>query len=150
MYRPPSETVNSHMQFIDTCNDLLQKLQSHKATYKIVTSDLNFGNCYCKYPILAPKPLDATAPDLFANYGFTQIIDIPTRITKDTTSLIDLFFSDNIEDIVCHGTLPSLADHVGVLASFTLNLQKAKAKTKLLYDYQKADVNSLINYIKKL
>ena len=148
LYRPPSETVDSHMQFIDACDDLLQKLQSHKATYKIVTSDLNFGNCYCKYPILAPKPLDATAPDLFANYGLTQIIDIPTRITEDTTSLIDLFFSNNTEDIVCHGTLPRIADHDGVLASFKLNLQIAKVKTKLVYDYQKADVDSLINYIK--
>ena len=150
LYRPPSETVNSHMQFIETCNELLSKLQSHKATYKIVTSDLNFGNCYCKYPILSPKPLDATAPDIFANYGFTQIIDIPTRITKETTSLIDLFFTDNVEDVVCHGTLPRIADHDGVLASFELNLQKPKGKTKLLYDYQNADVTNLIDYIKTL
>ena len=148
LYRPPLETVNSHTQFINTCNDVLQNMNNHTATYKIITSDLNFGNCYCKYPVLNNKPLDALAPDVFSSYGFSQIIDIPTRITEDTTSLIDLFFADNTEDIVCHGTLPRIADHDGVLASYKLNLQKTKNRTKTIYDYKNADVDGLINHIK--
>ena len=36
------------------------------------------------------------------------------------------------------------------MASFELNLQKPKGKTKLLYDYQNADVTNLIDYIKTL
>ena len=86
LYRPPLETVESHTQFIATCNDILPKLNNHKSTYKIITSDLNFGNCYSKYPVLNPKPLDAIAPDLFSSQGFTQLIDIPTRITEGTLS----------------------------------------------------------------
>ena len=148
LYRPPTETVNSHTQFLDTCHDLLQKINDHTATYKIITSDLNFGNCYCKYPILSHKPLDALAPDVFSSYGFTQLIDIPTRITENTISLIDLFFADNIEDIVCHGTLPRIADHDGILASFKLEMQKPKARTKKVYDYRNADITGLIDHIK--
>ena len=34
----------------------------------------NFGNCFCKRPVLNNKPLDAIAPDVFSSYGFTQII----------------------------------------------------------------------------
>ena len=60
----------------------------------------------------------------------------------------DLFFADNTEDIVCHGTLPRIADHDGVLASYKLNLQKPKMRTKTLYDYKNADVDGLINHIK--
>ena len=148
LYRPPNENVGNHTQFIDTCTDILQKLNNHRATYKIITSDLNFGNCYCKCPILNHKPLDAFAPDVFSNYGFSQLIDIPTRITEDTTSLIDLFFADNFEDIDCHGTLPKIADHDGILASFKLDTQKPKARTKTVYDYRNADINGLINHIK--
>ena len=148
LYRPPSETVNSHTLFIETCNDILQNINNHTATYKIITSDLNFGNCYCKNPILNHKPLDATAPDVFSSYGFSQLIDIPTRITENTISLIDLFFADKTEDIACHGTLPRIADHDGILASYKLNLQKPKVRTKTVYDYQNADVSGLINYIK--
>ena len=92
--------------------------------------------------------MDATAPDVFSSYGFSQLIDIPTRITEDTVSLIDLFFVDNIDDISCHGTLPKIADHDGIVVSFTLQLEKPKAKTKKVYDYQKADINGLINHIK--
>ena len=148
LYRPPLDTVDSHIQFADSCNELLNRLSNHKADHKILTSDLNFGNCYCKQPILAHKALDATAPDLFASHGFTQLIDIPTRVTRDSTSLIDLFFTNNTDDIMCHGTLPRIADHDGVLASFKLDLQKQKAKTKIIYDYKNADVIGLTNHIK--
>ena len=142
------ETVNSHTQFLDTCNNILQDINNHAATYKIITSDLNFGNCYCKNPLLNYKPLDALAPDVFSSHGFTQLIDIPTRITEDTISLIDLFFADDIHDIVCHGTLPRIADHDGILASYNLNLQKPKAKTKTVYDYKNADIDGLTNHFK--
>ena len=88
LYRPPIESVESHSQFIDTCNDILENLNNYEATYKIITSNLNFGNSYCKYPVLPYKPLDTIAPDVFSSYGYLQLIDIPIRITEDTTSLI--------------------------------------------------------------
>ena len=62
LYRPPIETIESHTQFLNTCNSLLQNLNNYTATYKIITSDLNFGNCYSKSPSLSYKPLDAFAP----------------------------------------------------------------------------------------
>ena len=144
LYRPPNETTESHAQFLETCTDILNNLNNHTATYKIITSDLNFGNCYCKYPILNHKPLDVSAPDTFSSYGYTQLIDIPTRITEDTVSLIDLFFADSIEDIDCHGTLHRIADHDGIVVSYNLITQKPKAKTKTIYDYKNADISGLI------
>ena len=99
-YRPPCETAESHSLFLETAENILQKLSNYNANQKIIASDLNFGNCYCKYPILMPKPLDATAPDLFSSYGFTQLIDIPTRVTDNTTSLIDLIFEYDTGNIV--------------------------------------------------
>ena len=60
-YRPPIETAENHSLFLETAGNILQKLSTYNATQKIIASDLNFGNCYCKYPILQPKPLDATA-----------------------------------------------------------------------------------------
>ena len=132
LYHPPNETPECHNLFLETCNDILHKLNSHQATYKIITSDLNFGNCYCKQPALSYKPLDSKAPDLFTSHGFTQIIDVPTRATEETLSLIDLFFVDKTDDISCHGTLPKIADHDGILASFQLETQKPKLKTKII------------------
>ena len=75
LYRPPIETIESHTQFLNTCNSLLQNLNTYTATYKIITSDLNFGNCYSKSPSLSYKPLDAFAPDVFSSYGYKQLIN---------------------------------------------------------------------------
>ena len=81
-----------HQHFLETAENILSCLNNYdKVEYKIVASDLNFGNCFCKNPVLNPKPLDSSAPDLFESYGLQQIIDIPTRTTLGSISLIDLF-----------------------------------------------------------
>ena len=149
-YRPPNESPADHQQFLQTAEIILSQLNSYdKAEYKIIASDLNFGNCYCKNPILNPKPLDSTAPDLFESYGFHQLIDIPSRVTLVSVSLIDLIFTNKSDNIICHGTLPKIADHEGTLVSFNIKSQKIKPNTKIIYDYKNADVEGLIKYIKE-
>lgn len=77
-YRPPIESKSSHEHFFDTAENILRQLDDYNsAQYKVIASDFNFGNCYCKNPTLSPKSLDFEAPDLFESYGFKQIIDIP-------------------------------------------------------------------------
>merc|ERR1712105_539407 len=82
LYRPPNETSQSHDLFLNSTSNILQNLSGYNTTHKIIISDLNFGNCYCKFPVLEPKLLDAAAADLFSSFGFTQLIDIPTRVTE--------------------------------------------------------------------
>ena len=110
---------------------------------------MNFGNIYCKVPILNPKPLDNSAPDLFSSFGFQQLIDIPTRVTENTVSLISLIYVNKPDDVICHGTLHRIADHDGVLVSFNTKSEKQKPKTKKIYDYKNADVDGLIRFIKE-
>ena len=127
----------------------MRQLNSYnKADYKLLTGDFNYGNIYCKAPNLDPKPLDSTAPDLFSSYGFHQIIDIPTRVTENTISLIDLIYVNKLDNITCHGTLQKIADHDGVLVSFDIACKKQKTKNKTIYDYNKADFPGLIQFIK--
>ena len=147
-YRPPNETAADHELFLSESDIILNKLSKHTTQNKIIASDFNFGNCYSRDPILAPKILDNSAPDLFASYGFKQLIDIPTRITQHTMSLIDLIFIQN-DSIVCsYGTIPKIADHEGTVLCLDLKMEKIKPKTKTIYDYHNADVEGLINYIK--
>ena len=148
-YRPPNESLADHQQFLQFADNTLSKLADYSsAKYKVIASDLNFGNCYCKSPILNPKPLDSNAPDLFSSYGFLQLIDIPTRITLNCLSLIDLIYVNQPDDVICHGTLPKIADHDGVVVSFNTKNIKQKTNTKIVYDYKNTDVEGLINYIK--
>ena len=80
--------------------------------------------------------------------GFKQLINIPTRVTDTTMSIVDLIFVNQPDDVLCHGTLPKIADHNGVIVSFNFKIDKVKEKTKTIYDYKNADVNGLIEYIK--
>ena len=58
MYRPPNESAENHQYFLNAAENILQQLSSYeKAEYKLLTGDLNYGNCYCKVPIINPKPL---------------------------------------------------------------------------------------------
>ena len=151
LYRPPNELQADHQLFLDTADVILSNLQNYSAAnYKIISSDLNFGNSYCKSPILTPKPLDSVAPDLFASYGFQQLIDIPTRTTETTISLIDLIFINNPENVICHGTLPRIADHDGTLVSFNLKCKKQQQRTKTIYDYKNADIEGLTKFYKRI
>ena len=96
--------------------NILSRLQTYKSDNKIIMSDFNFGNCYSKYPVLTHKPLDSTAPELFEGYGFTQLIDIPTRITQNTSSLVDLVFVQNQDFLTIHGTLPKIAENDRIIS----------------------------------
>ena len=97
LYRPPNNLNQD--DFLKASETLLQRLNSHTADTRLIISDLNFGNCFSKRPILQHKSLDSFAPELFQSYGFTQVIDIPTRITQETMSLVDLIFVDNLDSI---------------------------------------------------
>ena len=126
-YRPPNESAECHTEFLEAADQILSNLSKYNAETKIIASDLNFGNSYCKSPILPPKPLDSSAPDLFASYGFSQLIDIPTRVTENSTSLIDLIFVSNTDNIQRHGTLPRLADHDGFSLAFSVLVLKPRS-----------------------
>ena len=139
LYRPPNEDAESHRCFLKTAESILTQLNNYdKAQYKVLSGDLNFGNIYCKVPVLPPKPLDNPASDLFSSFGFQELIDIPTRVTENTISLISLIYVNQSDDVVCHGTLHRIADHDGVLVSFNTKTQKPKIKTKTIYDYKNA------------
>ena len=86
---------------------------------------------------------------MFSSHGFLQLIDIPTRITLNCLSLIDLIFVNQPDDVICHGTLPKIADHAGVVVSFNTKNVKPKPKTKIIYDYKNADIEGLMRYIKE-
>ena len=131
----------------------LSSMSVHNADNFILAADLNFGNSsYCKYPVLSPKPLDDKAPVLFSSFGLTQLIDNPTRFTDSTrgvtTSLINLIFCKDIDNIESHGTLPCIADHDGVFVSFHCHIEKVKQRTKRVFDYKNVDEVALINYVK--
>ena len=151
LYRPSTDNTNEkYDEFLQESEIILNNLQNHKSDIKIIASDLNFGNIYCKSPLLDHKPLDQTAPELFSSYGMQQLIDIPTRVREHTISLVDLFFVSTIDNVKAHGTLPAIADHDGIFASFHSIKTRAKPLKKNVFDYKNADEQGLLKHMKEI
>ena len=147
-YRPSTDnTVDKYEEFLTESETILNNLKNHNSDIKKIASDLNFGNIYCKQPILIPKPLDSTAPELFASFGFNQLIDIPTRVRENTISLVDLFFVSCIDTVQSHGALPPIADHDGIFTSFMSVKTQCKPVKRTVYDYKNTDEKGLLKYI---
>ena len=72
MYRPPNESAEDHALFLLVSEEILAKIDDYPAYTFINSGDLNFGNIYCREPILDPKPLDHDACDLFATQRKTE------------------------------------------------------------------------------
>ena len=60
-YRPPNESAESHDHFLTSAEQILGQLSTYEADAKIISSDLNYGNCYSVDPVLSFKPLDIAA-----------------------------------------------------------------------------------------
>ena len=148
MYRPPNES--NQALFLQEVELILTKMAENRVENFILASDLNFGNCYSKNPLLTPKALDEMAPELFESFGVRQLIDIPTRVTRTTTSLLDLVFCNNINNITSHGILPQIADHNGTFIGFHCHKEKVKTKTKIVHDYKKLDEKALLEHMKSI
>ena len=53
-----------------------------------------------------------------------------------------------MDNIICQGTIPKIADHEGVIVCFDTKNEKAKTKSRVIYDYKNVDEVGLINHIK--
>ena len=150
LYRPPNETAEDHELFLDVADTILNDVSNHQVDVRVFASDFNFGNCYCLEPQLDFKPLDNEAPELFSSYNFSQLIDIPTRVSRRTLSLIDLIFVDSHDLVEEYGILPEIADHAGVLLCLNVKLKTRKPTKKTILVYKDIDQESLKNHINNI
>ena len=71
LYRPSTQTSSQEYEtFLAAADNVLTRLSNHSADTSLFLSAMNFGNCYSKSPILSPKPLDSSAPELFQSLFF--------------------------------------------------------------------------------
>ena len=130
-YRPPNEDNLSHVSFLNDLNLTLEKLRNENCYISIIQGDFNLGNSFAFYDNLTPKPLDNRAKAIFENVGnYTQIIDIGTRYSKHSVSLIDLIFVNRPDFIDKACVYSQVADHCGVAISLLISSKRAKPRIR--------------------
>ena len=76
-------------------------------------------------------------------HGFTQLITKPTRITKDTQTLIDIIATNSVENISHVDVIAkSLSDHDMVDCVRKMNHKRFLPRTTRCRDYKSYDLDS--------
>ena len=83
---------------------------------------------------------------LSSSNGFSRLIDEPTHIKTNSTSCIDLIFTDKpglSVDSGVHSSLHPNCHHQIIYSTFNLNICYPPPYQQLVWDYKKADSNSI-------
>ena len=129
VYRPP----NSQMELFNEIESLFQNLDNeHKE--QIIVGDFN-----CDLLQDNLKNHTKRLNDIVNLFQLEQIINLPTRITDSTSSLLDIALVTNPENILQHGVLHvGISDHslIYVCRKLSPNLIKNQVKVIRSRDYK--------------
>ena len=93
------------------------------------------------------KPSEAPQVDsLTTSYGLSQIISDPTYILPNSSSCVDLIFTNQPNLVPENGVYPSLhpkCHHQIVFAKLNLNVEYPPLYERLIWDYKNADIPSI-------
>ena len=119
VYRLPGQDINN---FVDNIIPIIKTLSNTKKTCYIF-GDLNIDLLNYDNHTATQLCLDA-----FISFSFRPLINIPTRITESTSTLIDNIFTNNFKDAHISGIFyTDISDHFPV---FSILSSKAPAKDK--------------------
>ena len=81
--------------------------------------------------------------------GFTQVVNKPTRVTSETSTLLDLFLVSNSECVkTCNVVdIPGVSDHCMIYMAYKIQKQKYKPKTITKRDFKNFNQEDFLNDI---
>ena len=137
IYRHPHDTNDIFNDFLTYLESTISKISKENKTIYLCgdfNSDLlkyeNINN-YRKFY------------DLLSSYGLFPMILLPTRVTKDSATIIDNIFTNNVNNTVISGNIKTdFSDHFSQF--ITVNNQKIDLKSITMYkrDYSNFSENS--------
>ena len=137
-YRPPSTNIklfDKFEAFLHKCD-----LVNHE---HLIMGDLNCD--------LSKFPLESNARKLqflSSLYQLDQLINEPTRVTKTSATLIDLFFTNKCENILQSGVVHlGISDHSLIYAVRKFSLPKSRTSVKIACNFKNFRANDFRNDI---
>ena len=141
IYRSPSQNNRELDSFLLNFEQLLSDISTRKPTMPIITGDFNARSSSWWSDDI--NTLEGTnLYSLTSSNGFFQLINEPTHVQSNSSSCIDLLFTDQPNLAVNSGVHASLhpnCHHQIVHTSFNLNISYPPPYQRLIWDYKKAD-----------
>ena len=135
IYRPPNSPVSYHDYIIDL--DFISSFNYEL----IIMGDLN-SDCYDKHN--QSYVCNAKIKTLEIMYQLKQIINKPTRVTAESSTLIDLILCTDHFQPSSSVLNITLSDHYPILANFALHKSKRQTKTIKRRNYNNLNYTEFI------
>ena len=152
VYRSPSQSSDDFEIFLNEFEKLLNYTSIDKRSVTAILGDFN-SRCSRWWEKDKNTQEGIKLDSLTSSYGFNQLIDEPTHITRNSFSCIDLIFTNQPELTVDYGIHSSLHPN----CYHQLTYLKTNMETiypppyeRVLWDYKKANVDMIrrsLNYI---
>ena len=142
IYHSPNQTKDEFEAFLSNFQMLLNDINNRNPSLSVITDDFNSrSSSWWSDDINTKEGLKLFS--LTSSNGFSQLINEPTPIQANSSSCIDLTFTDQVNLSVNSGVHASLhpnCHHHFVHSSFNLNIYYTPPYQRLIWDYKKADV----------
>ena len=145
--RSHSQSNTEFDSFLSNTENLASDINNRKPALSIITGDFNArSQSWWSNLIIITEGSKLLA--LSSLNGFSQLINEPTHIQTNSTSCIDLIFSDKPGLSVnygVHSTLHPNCHHQIIYSTFNLDIcyPHSPAYQRLVWDYEKADPNNI-------
>ena len=141
IYPSPSQNNGEFNLFLSIFEQLLNEINQCKPMLSIITGDFNARSS--SWWANDSTTLEGTSLySLTSSHSFCQLINEPTHIQRNSSSCIDLIFTDQPSLAVNSGVHASLHPncHYQIIhTSFNLNITYPPPYKRLIWDYKKAD-----------
>ena len=141
IYRSPSQTNDEFGLFLSSLEKLFSDINKLKPSLSVVTGYFNArSSSWLSHDIKTTEGTNLFS--LTSSNGFSQLINEPTHIQTNSSSCIDLIFTDEPNLSMNYGVHSSLhpnCHHQIVHSSFNLNIHYPPPYQRLTWDYKKAD-----------
>ena len=141
IYRSPSQNTDEFELFLSNLENLLNDINERQPSLSVVTGDFNARSVSWWADDINTNE-GTNLLSLMSSNGFSQLINEPTHIQSNSSSCIDLIFTDRPNLSINSGVHSSLhpnCHHQIVHASFNLNIYYPPPYQRLTWDYKKAD-----------
>ena len=145
IYRFPSQNSNQFESFLSNLENFLSDINKRKPSSSVVTGDFNVrsSSWWCNdINTIEGSHLYS----LTSSNGFSQLINEPAHIQTNSSSCIDLIFTNQPNLSVNSGVHSSLlpnCHHQIVHTSFNLDIYYPPPYQRLIWDYKKADSTNI-------
>ena len=141
-YRPPRSRQPDLFSELDEC---LRLIPGNAHVW--VGGDFNLTSIDWKKHTVEQYPTDGTLCrellDLSLEHNLTQVVSRPTRLTLDSQTMTDLFFTNNPSLVNTSKVIPGISDHEAIYIESSLRPFINKSVPREIFQYNKANFDMI-------